>query len=129
MARMIHDTGINCRLPQTPRTPGTGASHYFDDVFGRHVSNGAVTPRPKSLRRSSTSRSIAQRSDFNEDEDEYELSRKNSVGDYDPERDQERKEADAHVAKYVSDQLSKVRSNESLDFSNDEFEAQLDEKN
>lgn len=128
MARMIHDTGINCRLPQTPRTPGTGASHYFDDVFGRHVSNGAVTPRPNPLRRSSTSRSIARRSDFDEDEDEHELSRKNSVGDYDPERDQERKEADAHVAKYVSDQLSKVRSNESLDFSNDEFEAQLDEK-
>ena len=127
---MIHDTGINCRLPQTPRTPGTGASHYFDDVFGRHVPAAtAHTPRPGNLRRSSTSRSIAKRSDFEyDDEDENVLSRKNSVGDYDPERDQERKEADAHVAKYVSEQLSKVRSNESLDFSNDEFEAQLDER-
>lgn len=25
VAKLIHDTGVNCRLPQTPRTPGTAA--------------------------------------------------------------------------------------------------------
>ena len=53
---------ISCRLPQTPRTPGTGMAHYFDDIFTRHVSQ-PKSSKP-SLRRSSTSRSIGARSDF-----------------------------------------------------------------
>lgn len=28
IAKLIHDTGINCRLPATPRTPGTQAYQY-----------------------------------------------------------------------------------------------------
>jgi hypothetical protein len=72
MAKMIHDTGINCRLPQTPRTPSTAAAHYFDDILSRGLTrtntrvrtpglDGAKTPR---MRRSSTSRSIGNRSSF-----------------------------------------------------------------
>ncbi|EGC46530.1 cytoplasm protein [Histoplasma capsulatum var. duboisii H88] len=62
IAKMIHDTGITCRLPHTPRTPVTAASHYFDDILSRFSK-----PRPSKsqmLRRSSTSRSIGQRSSF-----------------------------------------------------------------
>jgi len=45
----------------------------------------------------------------------------------DPEREKERREADLHTANYVSEQLSRVRSNASADFEDgDEFEAQLD---
>lgn len=51
----------------------------------------------------------------------------NSVEAEDPERERERREADAHTANYVSEQLSRVRSNQSADFeTGDEIEAQLD---
>ncbi|KAL9127480.1 MAG: hypothetical protein Q9175_007726, partial [Cornicularia normoerica] len=37
IAKMIHDTGIDCRLPQTPRTPTAAAAHYagsyFDEIW------------------------------------------------------------------------------------------------
>lgn len=70
MAKMIHDTGVNCRLPMTPRTPGTAAAHYFDDILSR-IPKGArrknslpATPGPGRMRRSSTSRSIGNRASF-----------------------------------------------------------------
>ncbi|KAK4228465.1 Six-hairpin glycosidase-like protein [Podospora fimiseda] len=153
IARMIHDTGVNCRLPQTPRTPSAGMAHYFDDILHRHT-GGAMTPRspmmsPR-LRRSSTSRSIAARSDFDindlngyEDEaDESFPRRKGSIGDvlhpsgssldlnghngdsshtprarghrrdqsyYDPRSSKERQESEAHLHKYISEQLEIVR--------------------
>ena len=84
MAKMIHDTGVNCRLPMTPRTPGTGAAHYFDDILSRTPRGGLNrrkstinsipgTPGPGRMRRSSTSRSIGNRASFttsvNGDED------------------------------------------------------------
>jgi hypothetical protein len=61
---------INCRLPQTPRTPSTAAAHYFDDTFSRgNFRRKSSTAGPKSpgtaggrLRRSSTSRSIGNHS-------------------------------------------------------------------
>ncbi|SPN98534.1 probable glucosidase I [Cephalotrichum gorgonifer] len=59
IARMIHDTGMTCRLPQTPRTPTAGMDHYFDDTFHRHSNTHA---RPARFRRSSTSRSVGARS-------------------------------------------------------------------
>ncbi|CAK7230805.1 hypothetical protein SCUCBS95973_007697 [Sporothrix curviconia] len=65
IARMIHDTGVTCRLPQTPRTPGAGMDHYFDDIFHRYEKVG--TPHSTSMpriRRSSTARSLGARSDF-----------------------------------------------------------------
>ena len=58
------------------------------------------------------------------------MSRKNSVLEMDPEREEQRRQANAHVAKYVSEKLEKVRSKgEASDFGEveDEFEAQLDE--
>jgi hypothetical protein len=65
IAKVIHDTGINCRLPQTPRTPSTAAAHYFDDTMHRspqRKSSIHSTPGPGSrtprLHRSSTSRSM-----------------------------------------------------------------------
>jgi hypothetical protein len=69
IAKMIHDTGINCRLPQTPRTPSMAAMHYFDDIIGRgkrrkssggdHSKGGSTPGGPwHQMRRSSTSRSI-----------------------------------------------------------------------
>jgi hypothetical protein len=73
MAKMIHDTGVNCRLPMTPRTPGTAAAHYFDDILSRNPkgslarrksSLGPGTPGPGRMRRSSTSRSIGNRASF-----------------------------------------------------------------
>ncbi len=63
---------INCRLPQTPRTPSTAAAHYFDDTFSRgnvRRRKSSVPTSPNSagddaarLRRSSTSRSIGNHS-------------------------------------------------------------------
>lgn len=51
----------------------------------------------------------------------------NSVVTDNPDRDQERNEANAHVAQYVSEQLERVRSHDSTVFENDdEYEAQLD---
>ena len=70
------------------------------------------------------------RSDFDmsingDEEDKHSVV--NSVPPDNPERQRERAEADAHVANYVSEQLQRVRSNESA-VEEDEFEAQLDEK-
>lgn len=130
IARMIHDTGLSCRLPQTPRTPGTGMNHYFDDIFTRHVTQpkGARTPRHQ-MRRSSTARSIGNRSDFDHSINGDDAQTINSAEPENAEREQERREADAHTAHYVSEQLSRVRSNQSADYeTGDEFEAQLDDQ-
>lgn len=147
IARMIHDTGVTCRLPQTPRTPSVGMAHYFDDIFHRHV--GAKTPtRPCSpgmprIRRSSTARSISARSDFShvdlngysgdedgdgEDDSVYTPRRGsaggNSVTLDDPHRTRERAEADAHMYHYISEQLERVRSEQAEGlYESDEFEA------
>lgn len=122
---MIHDTGINCRLPQTPRTPTAAAAHYsdsyFDEIFSR--SNKAR------IRRSSTSRPIGNRSSFNTsvNGDIANESAIDSMTDY-VERKRRRNEANQHVANYVNDQLERVRSNESVAAYENEFEARLDGK-
>jgi len=101
-------------------------NHYFDDVFTRHIHQ--AKPKAPKFRRSSTARSMGARSDFdsvNGDEDIRSVG--NSVEPEDPERARERREADEHTAAYVSEQLQRVRSNQSADYENgDEFEAQLD---
>lgn len=106
-------------------------NHYFDDIFTRHINHpksGAKTPRHM-MRRSSTTRSIGNRSDFdasiNGDTEAHSVG--NSVEPDTAERLRERREADEHTAHYVSEQLSRVRSNQSADYEQgDEFEAQLD---
>lgn len=115
---------INCRLPQTPRTPSTAAAHYFDDIFSRSAKASGGKPR---FRRSSTNRSIGNRSSFNTsvngDADERESLANSAAPDGD---DPEKQEANQHIANYVIDQLERVRSNESAAVYEDEFEAQLD---
>ncbi|KAI5308719.1 hypothetical protein KEM55_005034, partial [Ascosphaera atra] len=62
MAKIIHDTGMTTNLPQTPRTPSTAASHYFDDVFSR----ASASQTRKHLRRTSVGgRSIGRMNDDN----------------------------------------------------------------
>ncbi|ELR08675.1 hypothetical protein VC83_03844 [Pseudogymnoascus destructans] len=110
IARMIHDTGVSCRLPQTPRTPSTGMAHYFDDFFGRHIGQ-PESFKPKPMRRSSTSRSIGARSDFNSsiNGDAHTEGGAGSVrNSVDREGERERDEVNKHVAYYVSEQLEKV---------------------
>ena len=74
---------MTCRLPQTPRTPTAAADHYFDDIL---FSSGPRPKKPSTLRRSSTTRSIGFRSDYEnsingDDEDPVSpVRRKNSVG-------------------------------------------------
>lgn len=120
IAKMIHDTGINCGAPQTPRTPSAANAHYADNYFDEIFSR----PQKPRIRRSSTSRSIGNRSSFN-----------NSVnGDHpdesaiDPttdgeERERRRSEANSHIANFVNETLERVKSHESA--YEDEFEVQL----
>lgn len=85
-------------------------AHYFDDVFGRHIGQ-PESFKPKPMRRSSTSRSIGARSDFNssingDDRTERDAgSVRNSV---DRDGQMEQDEVNKHVAHYVSEQLEKV---------------------
>ncbi|KAJ9265574.1 hypothetical protein DTO195F2_1613 [Paecilomyces variotii] len=125
IAKIIHDTGINCRLPQTPRTPSTAAAHYFDDIFSRSAKpNGSRTPR---IRRSSTSRSIGNRSDFATTINGDALSTNGDDIDEGGLADQAaRQEAEQHLNNYVANQLERVRRRESVADYEDEFEAQLD---
>ncbi|OKL62587.1 putative protein W [Talaromyces atroroseus] len=126
LAKIIHDTGLNCRLPQTPRTPTSTAAHFFDDVF--HRSAKPQRPGQRWLRRSSTSRSIGNRSDFesvingdaggipNEEEAvSTNGAPTNGVG-----------HVEDHFSTYVADQLGRVRNRASLAAYEDEFHTQID---
>ncbi|PHH73070.1 hypothetical protein CDD80_4075 [Ophiocordyceps camponoti-rufipedis] len=120
IARVIHDTGVNCRLPQTPRTPSIGMAHYFDDVFHRAVDPG--TPTARRHRRSSTARSIGARSDFDANGlDEGVLS---PESDHAEGRHRERAEADSHLHRYVANQLNDYMKREGEYQHEDEFETQ-----
>ncbi|KAF2446805.1 hypothetical protein P171DRAFT_429754 [Karstenula rhodostoma CBS 690.94] len=129
VAKMIHDTGMTCRLPQTPRTPTAAAAHYFDDIW----STAGKPKKPHHVRRSSTSRSIGFRSDWegsaNGDDAEPEratLNRTNSIGYLDADALRKKQEMDEHVASYVSEQLSRIKSGDSNEFDSGELEASLD---
>ena len=128
IAKMIHDTGVNCRLPQTPRTPSTAAAHYFDDVFSSSSKPRGEKP---SIRRSSTSRSIGNRSSFSISVDGEDTSARldsQNPQEADSEnRESQQLEADQHVAAYATNQLERLRTNDSVAVYEDEFEAQLDD--
>ncbi|KAL6793560.1 family 63 glycoside hydrolase [Trichoderma sp. SZMC 28013] len=132
IARLIHDTGINCRLPQTPRTPSATMAHYFDDIFQRQVDKGVPHPGGgrRHIRRSSTARSIGARSDFDfsvNGTDDDARSVANSVHHDDPERAKEKDEADSHMHRYISDQLSRyTEGNGENGYEGDEFETRAD---
>lgn len=106
-------------------------SHYFDDVFSRAIGGDKAKPTKPQMRRSSTARSIGARSDFDtsingEDDDDDDIaSQGNSVDHSNPERDTERREADAHLHHYISEQLERVKTDlEENGYTNmeDEFE-------
>lgn len=119
---------MTCRLPQTPRTPTAAAAHYFDDVF-----TAAGKPKkPYQLRRSSTSRSIGFRSDWESgnDEDDEEggmspIKRKNSVGYLDEEAIKQKQAMEERLNHYVSGQLERVKTGMG-DVDQDEFETTYD---
>lgn len=137
---MLTTNRINCRLPQTPRTPSTAAAHYFDDIFSRSVkpplhrrgSSSASHPYRHHIRRSSASRSIGARSDFatingdndNDNDEEEHVLTENGYGiGLGPEQIA----ADEHVSHYVASQIERVRSRGVLVGGyEDEFEAQVD---
>jgi len=130
----LTSSSITCRLPQTPRTPNTGAAHYFDDIF----TTKGKPKKPNHLRRSSTSRSIGIRSDLDatdDDEDDGEdynddfpqMNRSNSVGYFDEETMKRKAEMDKHVAHYVNDQLQRIRTHRDPDsLDKTEFETSVD---
>lgn len=47
VAKLIHDTGVSCGLPQTPKTPMSAAEHYFDDEMSgkRHARRKSASIR------------------------------------------------------------------------------------
>jgi hypothetical protein len=137
---------MNCRLPQTPRTPAAAATHYFDDVFTRQRRKSLSGTRRNSLARSLTrTRSIGARSDWtnggdktpappsaagdddnNEDGDgddeaatgEERKSRQYSIYKEDPNEAAGKGESsDDHITKYVQEQLQRLKTNESNEFS------------
>ena len=119
---------MTCRLPQTPRTPTAAAAHYFDDIWNTQ----GKPKKPHHLRRSSTSRSIGFRSDWEtstngeEEPEKATLNRTNSVGYLNADALKQKQEMDEHVANYVSDQLSRIKSGDSNELDGGEFEATLD---
>jgi len=130
---LIYLCSVNLRLPHTPRSfPQAAAAHYFDDIFSK---KGKAKTSAPSLRRSSTTRSIGNRSsvasvngenaesveDAIPDENEN-----NDVGGGDQEATRNQLEHDEHVQRYVTDQLERVKSGGSASSVHDEFEAQLD---
>ncbi|EGZ70573.1 Six-hairpin glycosidase [Neurospora tetrasperma FGSC 2509] len=131
IAKMIHDTGVSCRLPHTPRTPRIGMAHYFDDIFHRHA-GGTQTPKtprsPHHLRRNSTTRSISARSDFefNGLDDDKELTDDEATSPVDRRRSvtssvvglsngsaREREETDQHLQNYITSQLERLKQERS----------------
>lgn len=79
-------------------------AHYFDDIMHRHTNPSK--PQKPQMRRSSTARSMGARSDFNSVNGE-DLDARSEMAE-DPEREAQRKEADAHLHKYIADQLQRV---------------------
>ncbi|KAL9088106.1 MAG: hypothetical protein Q9159_003304 [Coniocarpon cinnabarinum] len=142
LAKLIHDTGVTCRMPQTPRTPTTAAAHYFDDVFARRKSIDSSRPTtPKLARRSSLKPTNGVPAD-NKDEDYFGKegddmvaatkkaadahTRTASVGAPDEVSKQRMQDADNHLANHVTNQLERLKTNEPASKVHDEFEAQLD---
>ncbi|KAJ5739172.1 hypothetical protein N7533_011956 [Penicillium manginii] len=139
IAKIIHDTGLNCRLPQTPRSPFAAASHYFDDIFSR--TGRPPSSRRPSVRRSSTNRSIGNRSDFNSTiagdqtpaalDDEFTsspISRRGSTA-FGGSQNGDEDEEDEHVHNYVESQLQRVRSSASMAAYEDELVTKDDKQN
>jgi len=142
IAKIIHDTGINHQVPQTPRTPSTAYAHYFDDILTRTKPGVNV----RRIRRSSTHRNIGGWANISgttstepsidggdedvtpeADEDRRKaLRRKDSIGSWNM---QEKQAMDDHVHKYVTNKLEALRTTDSAlaDDACNEVEARGDE--
>ncbi len=128
---------MNCRLPQTPRTPTAAAAHYFDDVFTRQRRASLGGRRPSGIARSLTrTRSIGNRSDWSEktngeangdDGDDEDGVRNNGATsrtwtiykEDDPTTGKggiQHEDPDDPINKYVQEQLARIKSNESAEF-------------
>ncbi len=118
---------MTCRLPQTPRTPTGAASHYFDDVF--HTTD--KPKKPHHLRRSSTTRSIGFRSDWetstNGDDEEgtSPARRRSSIGAQDPEAMRQKLVEEERLHDYVNSQLHRIKTG-MASAEPDEFETMTD---
>jgi len=135
---------MNCRLPQTPRSPAAAASHYFDDTFTRQRRQSMSGTRRNSLARSMTrTRSIGARSDWTnagamtprapsttgdeEDGDDGDDEAPAAAGEKPrqwgiykenpSEASGKGESSDDHITKYVQDQLQRLRTNESAEMS------------
>jgi len=100
--------------------------HYFDDIFTRYRPQ-----KPMHLRRSSTSRSISHRSDWNgtdvDEDDEEDFSairRQNSVGYFTEDDLKKKAEIDEHVHAYVTDQLERMKTGDQASEFKDEVETE-----
>lgn len=122
---------VNCRLPQTPRSPSSAAAHYFDDTFTRQRRASLGGRRPSSLKRSQTRRrSIGNRSDFSEKTNaEIEEEDADLQPNGDPSRswtifkeDDPKSGIPAHedpddpINRYVQDQLRRIKDDESQEY-------------
>ncbi|OJD17234.1 hypothetical protein AJ78_02671 [Emergomyces pasteurianus Ep9510] len=127
IAKMIHDTGITCRLPHTPRTPTAAASHYFDDIFSRFSKPRRSTSAM--VRRSSTSRSIGHRSSFAStipgDESVSTHPLESSTGTLQDESTSG--EYDEQRRKSIHEQVERLARRDSIAAYEDEFKAGSDE--
>lgn len=138
IARMIHETGMKCRLPQTPRTPSAAMGHYFDDIIDRGFSGRPQTPSSPQLRRRSSisGRSIGNRSgsiDINGTNNHSEVTtRRPSVSNgtggglglqvlQNEDLLREKKEADEAMRHYISEQLDKVKHDRDMEDREDEL--------
>ena len=125
---------LNCRLPQTPRSPAAAASHYFDDTFTRQRRQSMSGTRRNSLARSMTrTRSIGARSDWetagartpgapstaggdDDGDDGDDEAPAGEIYKEDPNETLGKGEsADDHITKYVQDQLQRLKTNESAE--------------
>lgn len=130
MCLLTISNSVNCRLPQTPRTPSVGMAHYFDDVLNRQIL--PRSPSMPRIRRSSTARSIGARSDFDAEANGYDDDGYHSTGaasvdlPENPEQQRQKAEADEHMRNYITEQLERVKSEQVAAGyeQGDEFEAQ-----
>jgi hypothetical protein len=111
VAKMIHDTGMTCRLPMTPKTPSTAAAHYFDDTFGK------MKQRPHHERRG-TGRSIGNRSDIDTEHGDDDEQKSVKTNDGRPLASR----ADEDLIGHISGRLESLQTGEYTGVEGDEIE-------
>ncbi|EEH35163.2 hypothetical protein PAAG_06210 [Paracoccidioides lutzii Pb01] len=124
IAKMIHDTGVTCRLPHTPRTPTTAASHYFDDLLSRYAK--PRNSKSSIFRCSSTTRSIGRRSSFTsnvtcDEAADEQLAESSEAMSHEESPTSRSIEVEEHALKYNRDQVGRAARRDSMTVYEDEF--------